>query len=61
MIDRHASNAYTCPGKVRYLERRHAKQFARKMRKLGGDLLGPYQCTNCGLWHLGHKPKGGLG
>jgi rubrerythrin len=58
VIDRHASNAYTCPGKVRYLERRHAKAFARRMRKLGGELLRPYQCTACGQWHLGHTPKG---
>lgn len=60
MIDRHASNAYTCPGKVRYLKRTHAKQFAKAMRKRGGELLHAYQCTACGLWHLGHTPKGGL-
>ena len=58
MIDQHSSNAFTCPGKVRYLERRHAKAFAKAMRKRGGELLGAYRCTNCGLWHLGHKPKG---
>lgn len=57
MIDRAASNAFTCPGKRRYVKRAHAKAFAKKMRKLGGELLHAYRCTNCGLWHLGHTPK----
>ena len=58
MIGRYASNAYTCAGKRRYLKRKHAKQFAKAFRKRGGELLSAYRCTNCGLWHLGHKPKG---
>jgi rubrerythrin len=58
VIDRQASNEFTCPGKVRYLQRRHAKQFAKAMRKRGGELLRAYRCTPCGLWHLGHTPKG---
>lgn len=57
VIDRHASNEFTCAGKRRYLKRAHAKAFAKRMRKLGGELLTAYQCTACGLWHLGHTPK----
>lgn len=57
MIDPNASNAYTCAGKRRYLKRIHAKAFAKKIRKHGGELLRAYQCTACGQWHLGHTPK----
>lgn len=58
VIDRDASNAYTCPGKVRYLERRWAKQAAKAIRRRFGDKQNVYRCTACGLWHLGHAPKG---
>lgn len=52
-----ASHAYTCPGNVRFLERKYAKRAAKKILRAHGDKMGPYRCTACGLWHLGHTPK----
>lgn len=51
------SHAFTCSGKVRYLERRYAKRAAKAIIKKWGDRMTPYRCTACGLWHLGHTPK----
>ena len=50
-------NAYlrACHGKVRYSSRALARTVARRIRRTGGPRLQPYQCTFCGLHHLGHK------
>lgn len=46
---------YACPtcGKRRYLTRKQARQFARKLHP--GERLSPYKCGD--YWHLGHLPK----
>lgn len=46
-----------CQGKSRFYTRRAAKNRANQIRREGGPVMRPYQCTKfCGLWHLGHRP-----
>lgn len=51
-------NAYlrACHGKVRYTSRSFARKVARRIRRTGGPRLQAYQCTFCGLHHLGNEP-----
>lgn len=54
--DREASGrTVSCSsGKFSYVSRAVAKEWARKARV---GTMRPYRCTECGLWHVGHKPK----
>lgn len=51
-------NAYlaACHGKRRYHSRALARRVARRIRRTGGPRLQPYECTFCGLHHLGNAP-----
>lgn len=54
------ANAETgCFGKRR-CERKQAYAYAKKMRnecmKPGDEFMSAYKCTNCGHYHIGHKP-----
>jgi hypothetical protein len=42
-------------GKRAHLSRRSAKAHALELRK-SGQHLRPYECTECGYWHVGHLP-----
>ena len=51
-------NAYLagCYGKARFTTRSLARRRARQIRRIGGPRLHPYECSFCGLCHLGHAP-----
>jgi hypothetical protein len=42
-------------GKRAHMSRRSAKGHALGLRK-SGQHLRPYQCGECGYWHVGHLP-----
>lgn len=50
-----------CPGKVRFPNLALARRRAGQIRRKGGNKFRPYQCTACGLWHLGHRLGEGTG
>lgn len=46
-----------CPtGKREFHARADAKAAAKSHRHVG-DHVRPYQCSECGRWHLGHMPQ----
>ena len=45
-----------CTSKIAYDSRREANHRARHGRHMDGALR-PYHCSNCGLWHLGHRRR----
>lgn len=46
-----------CPtGKRGFVARAGAKAAAHQVAKSGSPGLRPYQCEQCGNWHIGHKP-----
>lgn len=53
---RHAATN-SCPSrKYAYANRSAAKRAASRIRSRTGEHLRPYECNDCGLWHLGHLP-----
>jgi hypothetical protein len=44
-------------GKLGWESRKGAKQFNTRIVRGGGDCLAPYECDECGYWHLGHLPR----
>jgi hypothetical protein len=42
-------------GKRAHLSRRSAKSHALGLRRYGHHLR-PYECADCGYWHVGHLP-----
>jgi len=42
-------------GKVRYRHRETASNACRAMTKKGYGGMTPYECEECGGWHIGHK------
>ena len=45
-------------GKRAFVARAGAKHAARQVAKSGSPGNRPYQCPECGHWHIGHKPAG---
>jgi hypothetical protein len=41
-------------GRKRGHSRATARSLAEKATLRTGDLIAPYQCLDCGLWHIGH-------
>lgn len=44
-------------GKRAWMGRADAKSAANQAARNGLDKLRPYQCPECGLWHIGHLPQ----
>lgn len=49
-----------CVGKKRFLSRKQAKAFYKKLNVKAKDPMNAYQCDFCGLYHLGHLSPGNL-
>lgn len=53
----------TCPkrGKLQFQDKAHALAAVMEMKERGRDVrrLGPFQCCDCGWWHLGNKHNRG--
>lgn len=53
-----ASRSISCSsGKWSYTSRRVAKLWAQRARSVGKGVMRPYECNECGAWHVGHKPR----
>ena len=53
MPDRHCGVS----GKACFKVRRKAKQFAKKLAKDHGCIMGVYRCRSCGMYHLTTRKK----
>jgi hypothetical protein len=47
-----------CTSKATFGSRREAKHLARDGKHADGR-VSAYRCSFCGLWHLGHRRRGG--
>ena len=46
----------SCERKVKYTHR-EAVRIAKRLRyRTDGDVIDAYKCTNCGCYHVGHRP-----
>jgi hypothetical protein len=52
--------ASACDGKKRFLSRKQAKTFYKKLNVKNKESLNAYRCDFCGLYHLGHLQPGNL-
>ena len=51
-----ASDARSCPGKVRFATKELAMGRHAAINAITGDDMHAYDCTACGWIHLGHEP-----
>ncbi len=49
----------SCQCKRAHETRHEADQAAAALRRLG-DVVRPYRCVYCGLWHVGHQHARGV-
>lgn len=58
MADLHSVPWTTCPvtGKRAYTSRKNAKAALLKLAHGGRNRMRPYECDECGKWHIGHMP-----
>ena len=45
-----------CTSKAAFEGRREARAIANHSRNRNGSLR-PYHCSNCDLWHIGHRRR----
>lgn len=55
---RRERHAKSCAGKQRHNTETDARSHATALWFTKQERVGPYVCSNCGYWHVGHKSEG---
>lgn len=59
MASKRAVKRAQCGNKIKYFTPEPARREASRLRavRIGtGERIDAYKCSNCGAWHVGHRP-----
>lgn len=57
MASKRAMKRAMCAGKIKHEKAGALHEATRLRRSHLGEFYDAYKCSNCGAWHVGHRPK----